>query len=182
MMRQVSAVLCVSIAVVFSIAAAHKAVNLRAFGDVLHSLFGGRAVPVVLATFVCGAEAISGLWLVPQGGSRAAVVVAVSGVAFAAAAGVALLRRVDLECGCFGATARARLGRRQLILLPPMLAASWVIYHAPPAATPVDRMLANLLLATIILSIIVWQRTKGATAARRATDPRRRYSRLLEVK
>jgi putative oxidoreductase len=124
--------LCCRLAVggIFLYAAATKLPDMAAFAkDVAnYRLLPAMAVPWV-ASAVVGVEIVAGLALVLGVGARAAAVVAAALLAvFVAGIAQALLRGIDLRCGCFGGDETATWGTvlRDVALLPPALAVIWL--------------------------------------------------------
>lgn len=110
---------------VFLFAAATKLPDLRAFAEVVANY---RVVPPPLVPFaavaVVGVELVAGLALIAGLASRAAAMVTGTLlVVFVAFLAQALLRGIDLRCGCFGGGELATWGTvaRDLVLLAPTL-------------------------------------------------------------
>jgi uncharacterized membrane protein YphA (DoxX/SURF4 family) len=132
----------------FLYAASTKVPDMAKFAEEVanYRLLPGALVPVTAAAVV-GIEIVAGLALVAGVHARAAAV-AISGllVVFTAGIAQALLRGIDLTCGCFGGEEAASWWTvvRDLAMLAPAAAVAWwgpgrVLPRRPapaPAAEP----------------------------------------------
>jgi uncharacterized membrane protein YphA (DoxX/SURF4 family) len=84
-----------------------------------------------------------------------AVLLAGLGATFGAAGAWALLKHVQVECACFGATRSALLGRRQLLLLPGWLLVAVTVMAVPPPMATDRPALALAVLVAVALGILV---------------------------
>lgn len=103
-MRHVRTALRVGLGALFLWAAASKLPDMAAFAEVVanYRLLPAALAPAVAAAVV-GVEAVAGALLVVGRLERAAAAVAAGLLAvFTAALGQALVRGIDLRCGCFG--------------------------------------------------------------------------------
>ena len=137
-----------ALAAIFLYAAATKLPDMAAFAkDVAnYRLLPGPLVPFAAAVVV-GIELAVGLALVTGLWARAAALVA-SGmlVLFVAGLSQALLRGIDLRCGCFGGDEAATWGTvaRDLVLLVPAAVVLWVSPgRGEPDATKLEHLDAS---------------------------------------
>jgi uncharacterized membrane protein YphA (DoxX/SURF4 family) len=115
---------------IFLYAAATKVPDMAAFArDVAnYRLLPEALVPWAAAALV-GVEIVAGLALVLGVGARAAALVATALLAlFVGGLAQALLRGIDLRCGCFGSEESATWGTvlRDLVMLVPAVAVVWL--------------------------------------------------------
>ena len=128
-MRWIVVACRVVLGALFLWAAATKVPDLAAFAqDVAnYRLLPPAAVPYVAAALV-GIEILVGLALVTGYAARAGGLVAAGMlVAFVAGLSQALLRGIDLRCGCFGGEDAATWGTvvRDLAMLVPAVVVTW---------------------------------------------------------
>lgn len=104
-------VLCVSLAVVFAVAAVPKLIDPGSFAnDILNYRLLPESVVGWLALFVPALElSIAAALLWPRYQRGAALLSTVLLVGFAAAMAQARLRGIDLSCGCFGAAFESKV-------------------------------------------------------------------------
>lgn len=132
-----------------------------------------------VAHLISVAEAAVGftaiLW---RGTIGASVAVASIGLVFAAAGALAIARRTNIRCSCFGAAYSSRLGARQLAALPIWLGSAYALRRAARVS-----ILAGL--RTILAMLVALAMLKIATIAvgyRRASKDRqiaRQTARML---
>jgi putative oxidoreductase len=115
---------------IFLYAAASKLPDMAAFAK---DVANYRLVPAALvpwaAAIVVGVEIATGLALVVGVGARAAALVAAAMLTlFIAGLSQALLRGIDLRCGCFGGEESATWGTvaRDVAMLAPAVAVAWL--------------------------------------------------------
>jgi putative oxidoreductase len=144
--KRVAALACrLVLGAIFLYAAATKVPDMAAFAK---DVANYRLVPPALvpwaAAAVVGVEIVAGLALVLGVGARAAALVAGALLlVFVGGLSQALLRGIDLRCGCFGGEESATWGTvlRDLVMLVPAVAVVWLgpgglPRRAPPAAEP----------------------------------------------
>jgi len=126
MKRNVVLVCRLALGAAFLYAAASKVPDMATFAQDLANF---RLLPPALvsyaASIVVGVEVVAGLALVTGFGARAAALVAASMlVVFIGALSQALLRGIDLRCGCFSGQENATWGTvlRDVVMLLPALA------------------------------------------------------------
>ncbi len=113
---------------VFAWAALAKLGDLRAFADQVHNF---RMVPIfaenIVALSLPWIELVAALALILGIRARAGAVV-VTGLlaAFTVAIIVALLRGLDIECGCFGTSDGSRVGLVKIAQNLGLLALGWI--------------------------------------------------------
>ncbi len=120
----------VALGAIFLWAAATKVPDMAGFAkDVANYRLLPPALVPSVAAIVVGIEVVAGLALVSGVGARAAALVA-GGMLMAFVGGLsqALLRGIDLRCGCFGGDEAATWGTvaRDLVLLVPAVVVLWV--------------------------------------------------------
>jgi len=115
---------------IFLYAAVTKLPDMAAFAS---DVANYRVLPPALVPFaaaaVVGVEAVAGLALVAGVGARAAaLVVSAMLLVFISGLAQALVRGIDLRCGCFGGTESATWGTvaRDAAMLLPAAAVSWL--------------------------------------------------------
>jgi uncharacterized membrane protein YphA (DoxX/SURF4 family) len=140
-MNRVLLVVCrVVLGAIFLYAAASKVPDMAAFAkDVANYRLLPAALVPWAAVLVAGVEIAAGVALVTGFGARAAALVAATVlVAFIAGLSQALLRGIDLRCGCFGGEESATWGTvaRDLAMLVPALAVAWLGPGGPRTFTP----------------------------------------------
>lgn len=111
----------------------------------------GVAMVLGLAELAAG----SALVLLP-GSLLTALPIICLACAFGAAAALALVRKVQVDCACLTAAASAPLGWRQLAALP-----AWIVVAATvlvvPAWLPAERVTLALLTWSIVSFLILWR-------------------------
>ena len=130
-MNRVLLVVCrVVLGAIFLYAAASKVPDMAAFAkDVANYRLLPAALVPWTAAIVVGVELATGLALVAGVGARAAALVAASMLTlFIAGVSQALLRGIDLRCGCFGGEDSATWGTvaRDVAMLAPAIAVAWL--------------------------------------------------------
>ena len=136
-MRAAVNVLRVALGALLLVAAATKVPDMAAFAE---SVANYRLVPAALvplaAALVVGVELVAGALLVAGRATRAAALVAAGLLAaFTVGLSQALLRGIDLRCGCFGGTETATwwtVGRDAAMLAAALL----VLAASPDRAAP----------------------------------------------
>jgi putative oxidoreductase len=133
MKRFVATALRVTLGLLFVYAATAKLGNMHQFAEEIanYRMLPPAAVPG-FAVLLVGLELCAGtLLLVGVAARAAATVIATLLVAFIAALSQALLRGVDLRCGCFGGSDLATWGTVARDVA--MLAAAALVFAWPPA-------------------------------------------------
>ena len=138
MRRAVGVGLRVALGGVFVFAALSKLPDLRSFAEAVanYQLLPAKLVPAAALAF-CGVELACGVALVVGLYTRAAATLAGAMlVVFIAALSQALVRGIDLRCGCFGGAELATWGTvlRDVVLLGLAIATAWS-QRATPAAS-----------------------------------------------
>ena len=139
--RQEKMVLAVRVVLglLFVYAASLKFVDLHAFSE---SIDGYRLTPPswspTLALFVPSLELVVGVSLVIGRGARgAALLCAIMLVGFSAAIGQAMIRGINIDCGCFGASGPQKADTLALVRNGALLLLALVALIKP--ASPSDR-------------------------------------------
>jgi len=130
MRQQVLALVRIALGVAFVYAALGKVPNMAAFAEDVanYRLVPAAAVPA-LGSALVGVELLAGLALVAGVAARgAALVVSVLLGAFVVALSQALVRGIDLDCGCFGGKGPVSWSAvaRDLVLLGGGLLVVWL--------------------------------------------------------
>jgi len=135
----------VALGAIFLWAAATKVPDMAAFAtDVANYRLVPPALVPSTAAIVVGIEIVAGLALVIGVGARAAALVAGGMlVVFVGGLSQALLRGIDLRCGCFGADEAATWGTvaRDVMMLVP---AAVVLWASPGRGAPPRPKLEHL--------------------------------------
>ena len=143
-MRRTVVLVCrAALGAVFLYAAATKVSDMATFAQDLANfrLLPSTLVPYA-ASVVVGIEVVVGLALVTGLSARAAALLAAAMlVVFIGALSQALLRGIDLRCGCFGGEENATWGTvlRDVAMLLPALAVVWLAQDSgirQPSARP----------------------------------------------
>ena len=115
--RRVVRICQLAIGVIFAVAGLAKLGDLQAFADQIHNF---RIVPVptenLVALFLPWVELVAALALIL--GIRAregALLVSAMMAVFTVAVGAALIRGLDIECGCFGTSDASRVGLVKIV-------------------------------------------------------------------
>lgn len=159
----VTALLQAGMAGVFMYSGLRKAVPGHGVEPTLRGL-GLVASARLVAPGVVVAElaASTGLALFP-GSVVPRLAVGVLALGFAAAGALALRKRLNIACNCFGAGGDRKLGREQLVLVPIWLAACVAAQISPPdwsaesGVVGVALFLVVLIFAEIVMAIPVWR-------------------------
>lgn len=107
----------------------------------------GISRPAIAATLLSISEIAVGLGLLLFPGSIAVALGLVSlALAFAAAATLSLIRKLRLDCACFGSAVHAPLGWRQLALVP-----VWIGVSASVGLSPILLSTQRLVIALVVL-------------------------------
>ncbi len=130
MKRAASIVLRVALGAVFLVAALSKVPDLRQFAEEVanYQILPPHVVPYAALLFP-GVELALGLALIAGVYARAAAVLASAMlVGFIAALSQALVRGINLKCGCFGGADLATWGTvaRDVVLLALAIATAWL--------------------------------------------------------
>ncbi|MDO5499290.1 MAG: MauE/DoxX family redox-associated membrane protein [Propionibacteriaceae bacterium] len=167
-----------AIAAVLFWAAQSKGATFSKFTDTVQATLGlsfSRNLARLIAGGVLLLEIAAVVACLAPGLTRvAAVLVAVLGVAFAAAGAIALVRRERIVCNCFGARTDGKdrhLGWTHVALLPVWLIAAAVIATPRPTGAPVVEAATLLVMVAVALG-------RAAGTAVRALG-RLRHERLL---
>lgn len=156
----------------FVIAAVSKARAVRSLGTTIVSLGtpSWLARPTAIAVVAGEGAAAVGLAVVPTAWwPRLLVVVLAAG--FAGAGAVALLGHRRISCSCFGSLSGARLGWRQITLLPLWwglagLAQGWApAWNVTVGVLGLDVVVIGLLARALITQRRLWRAVRGSRLA-----------------
>jgi len=135
--RALTALLCAGLAAVFVYAGALKILDPRGFVNDLRNyrLFPWWSLNAV-ALLVPWWEVLAGVALfTPRWRRAGAMMTGLMGVSFFLSVSQALLRGLDIHCGCFGHGEKAaQAGLKTLAIDVAVVAASWYVWRHSPAA------------------------------------------------
>lgn len=145
-------------------AGAAKIASPAATGSALAALGASRGG---LATGLAVVEIAAGMSLIVMPSHMLAFgLVALLGLGFAGAGVVALVRDLNVECGCYGSVALGRLGWAQLVMLPAWLAIAAIaaLDTVPVLADERMILLLGVTLGLTVISAAVHVRLAGEHA------------------
>ena len=172
-------VLAVTIAMASALlwAGLEKARSLGSFTSLLLRLGIPQRIapPIAIAVVALELGAALGLMFHPS----AATLIATGGLAaaFACTGWIALRRRRQIRCGCFGPYGGRQLGKDQLAALPLWLGGVALLWFEGARVAPGTR--ATWLPAAVALSIAAIRVTRGLRAASAARGDRRSAQEML---
>lgn len=141
-------------------ASATKLVPEPRFAGTLTALgiHGRWLTPKVATTLLAGAELLAFLGLTLVRGWVGAASLILLGSGFAAAGLIAIRRRIDVPCNCFGSIGDKSLGWRQVAAWPVWLGAASLLLVAPEfQGQPIElRLLTAAVAASAAVIRVVW--------------------------
>lgn len=144
-MAVIALVIQIAAAISLLVAGMWKLAEPSAIREVISTLRIPR--PAIAATLLSTTEIAVGLGLLLFPGSIAVALGLLSlAVAFAAAATLSLMRKLHLDCACFGSAIQAPLGWRQLALVP-----VWIGLSASVVLSPIGLSAQRLVIAFAVL-------------------------------
>lgn len=145
-------IVAIATAIVAGWAGLSKLYRFRPFATSARAVLPGWLSAGVAAGMVVGAELFVPIGLTAGLGSAVGVAVLVLGSAFAVAGGIALVRRIHVECRCFGSPSNHELGWRQIAFFPVWVLAAYAAMSIP-AAPFAQRLQVAAASAVIVVCV-----------------------------